>query len=139
MDIEELYLDALFKCKLVPYFVGHVILYLSKNSFKIFNYFNLIFSFVAFNQVRIPRENLLNKTADVTPAGEYVTPYKDPSKRFGAALGALSGGRVGITSMAVANLRLCMPIAIRYNIVVLWFNEVSVLFTRPRMCRTKYM
>ena len=72
------------------------------------------FSFVAFNQVRIPRENLLgNKTADVTPAGEYVTPFKDPNKRFGAALGALSGGRVGITSMAVANLRMCIPIAIR--------------------------
>ena len=73
-----------------------------------------LFSFVAFNQVHIPRENLLgNKTADVTPAGEYVTPFKDPNKRFGAALGALSSGRVAITSMAVANLRMCMPIAIR--------------------------
>ena len=79
------------------------------------NYISTIFSFVAFNQVHIPRENLLgNKTADVTPAGEYVTPFKDPNKRFGAALGALSGGRVGITSMAVTNLRMCMPIAIRY-------------------------
>ena len=56
---------------------------------------------------------MLNKTADVTPAGEYVTPFKDPNKRFGAALGALSSGRVAITSMAVANLRMCMPIAIR--------------------------
>ena len=56
---------------------------------------------------------MLNKTADVTPEGKYVTPFKDPNKRFGAALGALSGGRVGITSMAVVNLRTCMPIAIR--------------------------
>ena len=71
-------------------------------------------SFVAFNQVRIPRENLLgNKTADVTPAGEYVTPFKDPNKRFGAALGALSAARVGITSITVTNLRACVPIAIR--------------------------
>ena len=74
------------------------------------------FSFVAFNQVRIPRENLLgNKTADVTPAGEYVTPFKDPNKRFGAALGALSAARVGITSIAVTNLRACVPIAIRWD------------------------
>ena len=77
------------------------------------------YSFVSFNQVRIPRENLLNKTADVTPEGKYVTPYKDPNKRFGAALGALSGGRVGITSMAVTNLRLCIPIAIRYQVVLI--------------------
>ena len=32
--------------------------------------------FVTFNNVRIPRENLLNKTGDVTPDGRYVTPYK---------------------------------------------------------------
>ncbi|KAJ7387267.1 acyl-Coenzyme A oxidase [Desmophyllum pertusum] len=88
--------------------------------------------FVAFNQVRIPREHLLNKTADVTPEGKYVTPFKDPNKRFGAALGALSGGRVGITSMAVVNLRTCMPIAIRYSAVRRQFgppgkDEIPVL------------
>jgi acyl-CoA oxidase len=73
--------------------------------------------FVAFNQLRIPRENLLDKFGDVTPEGQYVTPYKDPSKRFGASLGALSGGRVGITAMCVANLKMCMTIAIRYSAV----------------------
>ncbi|XP_055862199.1 peroxisomal acyl-coenzyme A oxidase 3-like [Biomphalaria glabrata] len=87
--------------------------------------------FVAFNQFRIPRENLLDKFGDVTPSGEYVTPYKDPSKRFGASLGALSGGRVGITGMGVANLRLCMPIAIRYSAVRRQFgpgsDEIAVI------------
>jgi hypothetical protein len=32
--------------------------------------------FVTFNNVRIPRENLLNRTGDVTPDGKYVTPFK---------------------------------------------------------------
>ncbi|CAH1801769.1 unnamed protein product [Owenia fusiformis] len=71
--------------------------------------------FAAFNQVRIPRDYLLNRTGDVTPDGKYVTPYKDPNKRFGASLGALSGGRVGITGMCATNLKMALPIAIRYS------------------------
>lgn len=73
--------------------------------------------FVSFHHCRVPRENLLDRTGDVTPDGRYVTPYKDPNKRFGAALGALAIGRVNITGIAVANLRCCMPIAIRYSAV----------------------
>ncbi len=32
--------------------------------------------FLTLNGVRIPRENLLNKTGDVTVEGDYVTPFK---------------------------------------------------------------
>ncbi|XP_076452929.1 LOW QUALITY PROTEIN: peroxisomal acyl-coenzyme A oxidase 3-like [Babylonia areolata] len=71
--------------------------------------------FVAFNNYRIPRENLLDKFGDVSPDGRYISPYKDPNKRFGASLGALSGGRVGITGMCTTNLKNAVTIAVRYS------------------------
>jgi len=72
-----------------------------------------------FNNYSIPRESLMNKTGDVTAEGNYVSPYKDPNKRFGASLGNLSGGRVGIINMANTNLHLSVVIAVRYSAVSL--------------------
>ena len=68
----------------------------------------------------------MNKTGDVTPDGRYITPYKDPNKRFGAQLGALSGGRVGITGMALTNLRAALVIAVRYKTVFLGLLEIEL-------------
>ncbi|XP_011308973.1 peroxisomal acyl-coenzyme A oxidase 3 [Fopius arisanus] len=70
--------------------------------------------YVMFHNYRIPRENLLNKMGDVTPDGDYVSPVKDQSKRFGASLGALSLGRVNITNMCALYCSLAMVIATRY-------------------------
>lgn len=73
--------------------------------------------FLAFHSYRIPRENLLNRTGDVTPEGRYVTPVKDPKKRFGMTLGSLSMGRVAIVGICTTNLIKAMVISIRYSAV----------------------
>lgn len=70
-----------------------------------------------FEHYAIPRENLLNRTGDVSPEGIYKTPYKDPNKRFGASLGNLSMGRVSIIGFGVVHLKKALTIALRYSAV----------------------
>ncbi|CAH1121403.1 unnamed protein product [Ceutorhynchus assimilis] len=70
--------------------------------------------FIMFKNYRIPRENLLNRTADVTPEGEYESSFSDPGKILGAALENLSTGRVGIMQESSNNLICAVTIALRY-------------------------
>jgi acyl-CoA oxidase len=71
---------------------------------------------MVFKDVVVPRENLMNRSSDVTPEGDFVTSI-DPNKRFGASMAALSGGRVGITNMACTNMKKALAIGIRYSAV----------------------
>ncbi|XP_046820780.1 peroxisomal acyl-coenzyme A oxidase 3 [Vespa crabro] len=70
--------------------------------------------FVIFNNYHIPRTYLLNRTADVTEDGQYVSSFKDKNKRFGASFGALSVGRFNITWICSSFLNLALVIALRY-------------------------
>lgn len=70
--------------------------------------------FIMFDNYRIPRDNLLNRTSDVTPEGEYVSVFSEPNKILGAALESLMTGRLGICTEAVGTLSMASVIATRY-------------------------
>ncbi|XP_017774752.1 PREDICTED: peroxisomal acyl-coenzyme A oxidase 3 isoform X2 [Nicrophorus vespilloides] len=70
--------------------------------------------FIMFQNYRIPKENLLNRTGDVTPDGDYESSFSDPAKILGAALENLSTGRVGIMQESTNNLICAMTISVRY-------------------------
>ncbi|KAK4286111.1 hypothetical protein QN277_002717 [Acacia crassicarpa] len=67
-----------------------------------------------FDNVRIPRENLLNSVADVSPDGQYLCTIKNPDQRFAAFLAPLTSGRVTIAVSAVYTSKISLAIAIRY-------------------------
>ncbi|XP_022850036.1 acyl-coenzyme A oxidase 3, peroxisomal [Olea europaea var. sylvestris] len=67
-----------------------------------------------FDNLRIPRENLLNSVADVSPDGKYLSAIKDPDQRFAAFMATLASGRVTVTVSAVYSAKVSLAIAIRY-------------------------
>ncbi|XP_065875944.1 acyl-coenzyme A oxidase 3, peroxisomal-like [Euphorbia lathyris] len=67
-----------------------------------------------FNNVRIPRENLLNSVADVSSDGQYLSAIKDRDQRFAAFLAPLTSGRVNIAVCAIYTAKIGLAIAIRY-------------------------
>ncbi|KAF3443209.1 hypothetical protein FNV43_RR12890 [Rhamnella rubrinervis] len=69
-----------------------------------------------FDNVRIPRENLLNSVADVSSDGQYLSAIKDPDQRFAAFLSPLTSGRVTIAVSAVYSSKIGLAIAIRYSL-----------------------
>lgn len=69
---------------------------------------------IMFDQVRIPRENLLNRYADVAEDGTYSSEIENPSRRFFTTLGTLVRGRVSVGGAAAAAARVALSIAVRY-------------------------
>jgi acyl-CoA oxidase len=47
-----------------------------------------------FDNVRIPKDNMLNRLSDVDDDGKFTSPIKSPDLRFGLSLGGLSTGRI---------------------------------------------
>jgi acyl-CoA oxidase len=78
---------------------------------------------IMFNQVRVPRENLLNRFADVAPDGTYSSPIENPNRRFFTMLGTLVRGRITIAGSAAQAARVALDITVRYALQRRQFNN----------------
>lgn len=67
-----------------------------------------------FDNIRVPRENLLNRFGDVDEKGNYSSPVQNPSKRFFTMLGTLVGGRVCVPRAGLSAAKSGLTIAVRY-------------------------
>ena len=68
-----------------------------------------------FNQVRVPREALLDRFGSVAPDGTYTSPIANETRRFFTMLGTLVSGRVSVAGAGLSAAKLALAIAIRYG------------------------
>ncbi len=68
-----------------------------------------------FDNVAVPRENLLSRYAEVDEHGRYASAIASPSKRFFTTLGALVSGRLSLALASLSSAKVGLAIAIRYG------------------------
>ncbi len=78
-----------------------------------------------FDGVRVPRDNLLNRFADVTDDGRYESPIENPDRRFFTMLGTLVQGRVCVGGAGINASKVALVIATRYAVRRRQFNATS--------------
>jgi acyl-CoA oxidase len=69
---------------------------------------------IRFDKVRVPRDALLDRYAQVSPEGVYFSSIENPGKRFFTMLGTLVQGRVSIAGAATSASKVALTIAVRY-------------------------
>jgi acyl-CoA oxidase len=70
---------------------------------------------ISFENVTIPKENMLDRFSSVNEKGEFESPIPSDNKRFFTMLGTLIGGRIGIPRSALAAAKSGLTIAIKYS------------------------
>ncbi|HWS58325.1 MAG TPA: acyl-CoA dehydrogenase [Actinotalea sp.] len=68
-----------------------------------------------FDQVRVPRTNLLDRYGSVAPDGSYSSPIASPGRRFFTMLSTLVQGRVSLDGAAVNASKLALVVAVTYG------------------------
>ena len=87
-----------------------------------------------FSNVRVPRSALLNKYANVTADGEYVSMIPNADMRFAVSMGELVAGRVNMSAGANNIAKLALATAVRYAHVRRQFGDPG----KPERCLIEY-
>jgi acyl-CoA oxidase len=66
-----------------------------------------------FDSVRVPREALLDRYAQVSEDGTYFSPIENPAKRFFSMLATLIQGRVSVSGAGISASKVALTIAVR--------------------------
>ena len=69
-----------------------------------------------FDNVRVPRDALLNRYGDVSPEGVYSSPIENPNRRFFTMVGNLVQGRVCISGASISAAKSALTIAVRHGL-----------------------
>jgi acyl-CoA oxidase len=67
-----------------------------------------------FDQVRVPREALLDRYAEVGADGTYTSPIENPDRRFFTMLGTLIQGRISVGGASISATKSALTIAVRH-------------------------
>lgn len=78
-----------------------------------------------FDGVRVPREALLNRFADVTEDGTYASDIESSGRRFFTMLGTLVQGRVCVGAAGITTSKVALTVAIRYALQRRQFEATS--------------
>lgn len=70
---------------------------------------------IYFDQVRVPRGNLLSRYAQVDDKGVYHTEIPSPGRRFFTMIGTLVGGRIAVGAAGTTAAKTALDIAIKYS------------------------
>ncbi|HMT51006.1 MAG TPA: acyl-CoA dehydrogenase, partial [Dietzia sp.] len=76
-----------------------------------------------FDEVRVPREALLDRFGAVDADGVYSSPIDSVGARFFTMLGTLIRGRVSVGAAAGASARTALAMAVRYSLVRRQFDH----------------
>jgi len=67
-----------------------------------------------FNNIKIPKENLLNQYGNIDENGNYTSPISSSSKRFFTMLGTLVGGRLCVPVSGLSAAKKALNIAVHF-------------------------
>ncbi|KAG2490905.1 hypothetical protein HYH03_010818 [Edaphochlamys debaryana] len=82
---------------------------------------------VWFDNIRVPREDMLDAFSSVSPDGTYTSRINSVSARFGAVVSGLTTGRVLIAAGGVDGAKLALAVAIRYSVQRPQFGDKVIM------------